>query len=365
MIVCSRAPLRLGLAGGGTDVSPYCDIYGGEVVNATISQYAYAELASSSGGTCVLRSLDQDSYLAFPPQESVAVPASLVLHHAVYREMMRRYNGGRTLALELSTYCDIPAGSGLGSSSTLVVAMIHAFSCYLDLALDEYAIAELAFYVERVICNFHGGRQDQFAASFGGFNFMEFSAGGRTNICPLPVPDEVKSQLEASLLLYYTGTSRQSAEIISDQSARIRAGAGEALEATLALKEEASRMKTCLLNGDLAGMADSMRKGWESKKKLAYAVSNTRIDAIYDAAIQAGAFAGKVSGAGGGGFMMFLVPPADRPAVLARLTEFGGMVSPCQFEKNGSTAWRVGAEQRYWQERGLLGRSAGQTLAQA
>ncbi len=269
-------------------------------------------------------------------------PSSLVLHYAVYHEIIMRYNQGMPLAIELSTYCDFPVGSGLGASSTIVVAMICAFVFYLKLALNDHEIAELAFYIERVACNFHGGRQDQFAATYGGFNFMEFPPNQPARIFPLQVPDWIKYELEASLILYYTGTSRVSAEIIRDQSTNIHRGDSEALTATHALKKEAELMKDCLLNGDMTGIVDTMRTGWLNKKKLARSVTNPQIDTIYAAALRAGALAGKVSGAGGGGFMMFLAPPKCRSMVLQALKCFGGEISSCHFETHGSQAWQVG-----------------------
>ncbi|MDM5175752.1 dehydrogenase [Massilia sp. DJPM01] len=342
-IVRARAPLRLGLAGGGTDVSPYCDIYGGQVVNATIALYAHAELAPAGDHACLLRSLDQGCSMQLGGPEPVQAVPALVLHQAVYREMIARYHGGKPLALSLSTRSDAPAGSGLGSSSTMVVAMIHAFSVYLALDLGAHEIAQLAFHIERVVCGLQGGRQDQFAAACGGFNFMSFPPGGAARIAPLDVPAPLTRELAASLVLCYTGMSRASARIISDQSENIRQGASAALEATHALKLEATSMRDCLLAGDMQGIVASMHTGWENKKKLARSVSNPHIDAMYAAALRAGALAGKVSGAGGGGFMMFLAPPGRRAMVGRVLAEMGGQVSRCRFDEAGSTAWRVGA----------------------
>ncbi|ATQ76427.1 dehydrogenase [Massilia violaceinigra] len=342
--VRARAPLRLGLAGGGTDVSPYCDIYGGQVVNATIARYAYAELAPGEDNVCLLRSLDQGCSMRLAGSEPAQAVPALVLHQAVYRHMIERYHGGKPLALTFSTRSDAPAGSGLGSSSTMVVAMIHAFSVYLSLNLGAHEIADLAFHIERVVCGLQGGRQDQFAAAYGGFNFMTFPSGGAAQIAPLDVPAALTRELASSLILCYTGMSRASAQIINDQSENIRQGASAALEATHALKLEAASMRHCLLAGDMQGIVASMQTGWENKKKLARSVSNTHIDAMYAAALQAGALAGKVSGAGGGGFMMFLAPAGRRAMVGRALADMGGQVSRCRFDEAGSTAWQVGAD---------------------
>jgi D-glycero-alpha-D-manno-heptose-7-phosphate kinase len=255
--------------------------------------------------------------------------------------MMQHYNGGRRLSLELSTFCDAPAGSGLGSSSTLVIVMIRAFVELLNLPLDDYAVAHLAYKIERIDCGLQGGRQDQYSAAFGGFNFMEFYANDRVVINQLRIKTWIICELEASLLLFYTGVSRESEKIIADQSRNVKDGSQDAIAAMHGLKREALVMKECLLKGDFNGIVDSMRQGWENKKRTAKTVSNTHIDEIYHAAVQAGALAGKVSGAGGGGFMMLFVPPDKRMDVIRALNRFEGQVSNCHFTKNGSQAWRV------------------------
>jgi D-glycero-alpha-D-manno-heptose-7-phosphate kinase len=346
MLVRARAPLRLGLAGGGTDVAPYCDIHGGFVLNATIDRYAYAvikTLDESVSGESIVRFIatDKNEEIALPLDGSFELDGVLNLHKAVYNVIMARYNGGKRIALELSTFCDAPVGSGLGSSSTLVVVMIKAFAELLNLPLDDYTIAQLAFDVERVDCGLQGGRQDQYSATFGGFNFMEFYAEGRTIVNPLRIKTWILCELEASLVLFYTGVSRESAKIISDQSNNLKQGHVDALEAMHGIKREASVMKECLLKGDFKGIVDSMLLGWENKKRSAKTVSNPHIDEIYDAAIKAGASAGKVSGAGGGGFMMFYVPPEKRMSLIHTLNRFDGQVSNCHFTKNGTMAWKI------------------------
>lgn len=340
-IVRARAPLRLGLAGGGSDVAPYCDLYGGYVLNATIDRYAYAVIKPLDEPVVRFIATDQQKEALCRAGEPVTLDGNLDLHKAVYREIIDTYHEGRPVPLELSTFCDAPAGSGLGSSSTLVVVMVRAFVELLNLPLDDYAIAKLAFKIERIDCGLQGGRQDQYSATFGGFNFMEFYENNRAIINPLRIKNWIICELEASLVLFYTGVPRESAVIIAAQSSGVASGNPRAIEAMHGLKQEALVMKECLLKGDFAGIADSMRSGWESKKRSASAVSTPHVEEIYDAAIRAGALAGKVSGAGGGGFMMFYVPPDRRMSVIRRLGGFDGQVSNCHFTKTGSQAWRV------------------------
>jgi D-glycero-alpha-D-manno-heptose-7-phosphate kinase len=339
--VRARAPLRLGLAGGGTDVAPYCDEHGGLVLNATIDRYAYATLKPLQTPVVRFVAADKQQTIELPASERFELDGQLDLHKAVYNHMVAQHNGGQPLALELTTFCDAPAGSGLGSSSTLVVAMVKAFAEALNQPFDDYALAHLAFRIERVDCGLMGGRQDQYAAAFGGFNFMEFYAEQRAVINQLRIKQSTLCELEASLVLFYTGVSRESAKIIADQSSGVASGSAQALEAMHGLRREALVMKECLLKGDFPGIVDSMRLGWENKKKTARSVSTGPMNRIYDAAIQAGALAGKVSGAGGGGFMMFFVDPARRMDVLRTLQEFQGQVNNCHFTKHGSQAWKL------------------------
>lgn len=339
--VRARAPLRLGLAGGGTDVSPYCDVHGGYVLNAAIDRYAYAVIKTLDSPEVRFIAADQQIEKRLVIGESWAVNGKLDLHEAVYKHIVQHFNGGVPIPLELSTFCDAPVGSGLGSSSTLVVAMIRAFVELLNLPLDDYAIAKLAFKIERIDCDLQGGRQDQYSATFGGFNFMEFYAEERAVINPLRVKNWVLCELEASLVLFFTGVSRESSRIIADQSRNVKAGTTDALEAMHGIKREALVMKECLLRGDFTGLVESMRLGWENKKRSAKSVSNSHIDEIYEAAIKAGAMAGKVSGAGGGGFMLFFVPTEGRMNVIRTLNQLNGQVSNCHFTKHGTQAWRI------------------------
>jgi len=341
MLIRARAPLRLGLAGGGSDVSPYCDSHGGYVLNATIDRYAYAVIRTLDEPAARFVATDQMCTAACPLATFHPLEGDLLLHKAVYNHMVQNYNQERPIALELSTFCDAPVGSGLGSSSTLVVAMIKAFVELFNLPLDDYAIAQLAFRIERQDCGLQGGRQDQYSATFGGFNFMEFYAHERAVINPLRIKNWILCELEASLVLYFTGVSRESASIILDQSNNVKSGSMDALEAMHGIKSEALTAKECLLRGDFSGLVESMRLGWENKKRSAKTVSNPHIDAVYDAAIQAGALAGKVSGAGGGGFMWFFVPTENRMDVIRTLNGFGGQVSNCHFTKHGTQAWRI------------------------
>lgn len=341
MIVRARAPLRLGLGGGGTDVSPFCDLHGGYVLNATIDKYAYAILELSQDDRVCFIAADQGQRWEGEAHKKLQLDGTLDLHKGVYNRIVDRFFEGKPPGLILTTYTEAPPGSGLGSSSTLVVAMLKAFVELLNLPLGEYDIAHLAYEIERIDIGLNGGKQDQYAATFGGFNFMEFYGGDRVVVNPLRVKNWIISELESSLILYYTGLSRASAQIIDEQSDNVKKGDSQSIAAMFALKEEALIMKESILKGDLITFARSMESSWKSKKQTAHNISNDTIDSAYDAARSAGASAGKVSGAGGGGFMMFFVDPVRRMAVIHALENLSGNVFNCHFTKHGTQGWRV------------------------
>jgi D-glycero-alpha-D-manno-heptose-7-phosphate kinase len=219
--------------------------------------------------------------------------------------------------------------------------MVKAFVEWLNLPLGEYDIARLAYEIERIDVGLAGGRQDQYAATFGGFNFMEFHPGERVIVNPLRIKNWILSELEASLLLYFGGVSRDSARIIDEQAANVQRNDASVLDATHALKAEAVAMKENLLKGDFEGLVQSMRAGWEAKKKMARSISNAQIDETYELALRAGMRAGKISGAGGGGFMMLLVDPVRRMDVIRALQQRPGQIFTCHFTKYGTQGWKL------------------------
>jgi D-glycero-alpha-D-manno-heptose-7-phosphate kinase len=341
MIVRARAPLRLGLAGGGTDVSPYADQFGGAVMNATIGLFATTTLTPTDDGRVTLASADLKTERSYAAALPLPADGYLDLVKAAYNRIIADYHGGQPLALRITTYSEAPPGSGLGSSSALVVSLVAAFDELLSLSLGEYDIASLAYRIERVDAKLHGGRQDQYAAAFGGFNYMEFYEGERVIVNPLRIKSAVINELEARLVLCFTGVSRESAAIISEQSRNVEKGAQKSIDATHALKAEARAMKEALLKGDFDHLAATLRQGWLNKKAIATGVTNARIDDVFETALAAGAVAGKVSGAGGGGFMMLLADPEKKRALIDALEAKDCRVESCTFTKEGARAWRV------------------------
>lgn len=340
MIYRSKAPLRIGLAGGGTDVSPYCDLYGGAILNATVSLYAYANIEPIQENAIILTTLDRKEELRYEWSNQLPVDGKLDLLKGVYNRIQEEY-GMPLTGFRLSTFVDVPAGSGLGTSSTLVVAIVGAFAEMLRLPLGEYDIAHLAYEIERKDLQMAGGRQDQYAATFGGVNFMEFFAGDKVIVNPLRIKQQYLFELENNLVLYYTATSRESAKIIEKQSDNVVQKKEKSIEAMHQLKYQAQLMKEALLKGRVNEIGEILDFGFQQKRQMAEGISNTLIDEIYSSVKKAGASGGKISGAGGGGFMIFYCPDNTKYAVMETLAKFGGYIKNYQFTDHGMTSWTI------------------------
>lgn len=340
-IIRSRSPLRLGLGGGGTDMEPFYSKHGGAVLNATIDLYACCTIKPKNNGKIKFVASDLQESFECESTNYIEPTGSLKLHKAIYNRIVKDYNNNKPIDHEVITYCDVPAGSGLGSSSTLVVSIIKAYTELLSLPFGDYDISHLAYEIERIDLGMSGGKQDHYAATFGGFNFMEFYKDDKTIINPLRVRRWIISEFEQSLILFNTGTSRESSNIINEQSKNISQNSQKTIDAMLQIKQEALNIKEYLLKGNFEAIAESIQKGWVAKKQAANSISNSHIDNIYDKVMAAGAMAGKISGAGGGGFFMFLTRPSKRMEILRILAKEDGRVYPCHFVEHGSTSWTI------------------------
>ncbi len=338
MIIRSKAPLRIGLAGGGTDVSPYSDLFGGAILNATIDLYAYASLEPLNDGTIEFCIDGTDKRIKLNSQKELEIVEGFELFIGVYNRIIKKYDL-QALSFRLTSFIEAPQGSGLGTSSTIVVSLIGAFMEWLKLPLGKYDIAHLAYEIERVDLNMSGGKQDQYAATFGGVNFMEFLANDQVIVNPLQLKDEVLYELEFNLLLYFTATQRLSATIINEQVKNVKDKNEKSVEAMHNLKEQAQQMKDSLLRGELGKIGEILHFGWTNKKQMAHSISNELIDTIYTTAITNGATGGKISGAGGGGFMFFYCPAVTKVKVAKAIENLGGRVQSFKFTQQGLTTW--------------------------
>jgi D-glycero-alpha-D-manno-heptose-7-phosphate kinase len=338
MIIRSKAPLRIGLAGGGTDVSPYSDIYGGAILNATIDLYAYASLEPLNNGTIEFCIDGTDKRITLSSSGQLEIVEGFELFIGVYNRIVKQFNL-EAMSFRLTSYIEAPQGSGLGTSSTIVVSLLGAFVEWLKLPLGKYDIAHLAYEIERVDLNMSGGKQDQYAATFGGINFMEFLSNDKVIVNPLQLKEEILYELEFNLLLYFTATQRLSATIINEQVKNVKDKNEKSVDAMHNLKEQALQMKDSLLRGDLNKIGEILHFGWTNKKQMAHSISNELIDTVYTRAIATGATGGKISGAGGGGFMFFYCPGVTKIKVASAIEGLGGRVQPFKFTQQGLTTW--------------------------
>lgn len=340
MIIRSKAPLRIGLAGGGTDVSPYSDIYGGAILNATIDLYAYASLEPLNNGKIEFVIDGSSKTLSLDSQKELSIFPEFELFIGVYNRIVKQFNLN-PLSFRLTSFVEAPQGSGLGTSSTIVVSMLGAFIEWLNLPLGKYDIAHLAYEIERIDLKMTGGKQDQYAATFGGINYIEFFDNDKVIVNPLQIKPEIIYELEFNLLLYFTATQRLSANIINEQVKNVNDNNFKSIEAMHNLKEQSQQMKEALLRGELTKIGDILHFGWHNKKQMATSISNSFIDSIYLKAIENGATGGKISGAGGGGFMFFYCPAVTKIKVANAIEQLGGKIQPFKFTSQGLVTWKI------------------------
>ena len=334
MIIRAKAPLRISFGGGGTDVPPYPSQHGGAVLSATINRYAYVSVVPCADRVLAVQSLDYDLAARYDLSAGLRYDGELDLVKAAVRRM------GVGQGMHLFLHNDAPPGSGLGSSSAIVVALVGALRHLQKAAMTDYEIAQLAYEIERVELGIKGGLQDQYAAAFGGFNFMEFSSGG-TIVNPLRIRPEVIRELEYHLLLCYTGKVRPDAHILDEQMDAYERQEAAVLDALHRLKELALEMRNAVLRGNLMEFGLLMHDAWEAKKHLASRVTDSTVDRLYKAARHAGAIGGKLLGAGGGGYLVVFTPFHKRHVVAAALERDGGSIVPFNFESEGAVCWEV------------------------
>lgn len=338
--IISRAPLRVSFAGGGTDISDYSDIYGGAVLSATIDKYAYTILSENVNAFTEIIATDIDNTVILRGREDLLKDCSLPLHLEIYKYFLGVLEVD-FIALRVVTFCESPAGAGLGASSTIVVSMIKAFSEFFQIYMQPKELAALAFHIERNVCKMDGGKQDQYAAAFGGFNFFEFRKNGDVSVVPLVLRNEFIAELEAMLLLFYSGKSRVSSDIISDQKSSVFSKDVNVLAALDNVKKQAYKMCEFVNEENKVGMMAAFQENWTSKKMTSKKVQTPEIEIALHKAINMGAMVGKVSGAGGGGFLMFWVPLIKRNKVIGALNSCSGMITECNFCLEGAIAWET------------------------
>lgn len=331
----SKAPLRVSFAGGGTDVAPFPQRDGGLVLSATINRYAHGVMRPRTDGRVSVESLDLGTALEYGKDDPIEYDGQLDLVKAAIRRVAA-LEEARGIDLFLNTAA--PPGSGLGASSALIVSLIGLLRDYHRLVLTDYEIAQLAWEVERLDLGLQGGLQDQYAATFGGFNFIEFHSD-HVVVNPLRIPQTTINELESNLLLCFTGTSRAGDHIIDDQTKRYKTSDADTVSGLRMQKELAVSMKDALLRGRLTMFGELLGTAWEYKKLMSPRISTPKIDEAYAEAIAHGAIGGKITGAGGGGFMLFYCRPGLRHRVVARLRTMGLEEAEFAFDNAGLRTW--------------------------
>jgi D-glycero-alpha-D-manno-heptose-7-phosphate kinase len=333
-VVRARTPLRISFAGGGTDVSPFPETEGGAVLSATIDRYVLGSLITHSQSHARIESRDYGISLELALGSGFEFDGRLDLVKAALRRVWREEDHGYGIVLSSS----VPPGSGLGSSSAMVVTVVALLNEYYGVAMGEYELARLSSVIEREDMGIAGGLQDYYAAAFGGFNYIEFDEQVIVN--PLRVREDTVGELEMSLLLCFTGATRRSDAIISDQTDRYTRSEAGTLQGLRQQKELALAMKAALLRSKLDDFGSLLGQAWEAKKKMSPKITTPFIDEMYELALSNGALGGKVTGAGGGGYMLLYVDFEHRHRVSSALGGLGVAVTAFSFAPRGSRAWK-------------------------
>lgn len=340
-VLRARAPLRVSFAGGGTDVSPFPEREGGAVLSATISSYSYATLRPRTDGRITVESHDYGQTIDYEVGTKAVLDGTLDLPKAAIDRIMALDGAMPSEGFDLFLHTNAPPGSGLGSSSAVMVAVIDLVARHSGIDLDPHEIAELAYRLEREDLGIPGGYQDQYAAAFGGFNFMEFRGHGEVVVSPLRVRPDTVHELEHNMLLAYTGRTRVSDHIIEDQVSRYEQGDAEAVAGLRAQRDLADAMRVALLRGRVDEVGRLLGEAWREKQRMSSRIATPLILEAVELAMQTGALGGKVTGAGGGGHMIFICEFERRHLVADALIRLGLSVSEFTFTQHGATTWRA------------------------
>lgn len=337
MEIRAKAPMRIGLAGGATDLPSYSNIYGGSVINATISKYVHVRLTEGENNNVTFRSYDTDEFVEY---KAGRLPLDkMPLYCASYNSMCE-LAGNSFPSIQIESISDTPVGSGLGTSSTLCVALIASLANFFGIKLHPMQIANIAYTVEREDCGFSGGRQDQYASAFGGFNEITINKDGSVEVEELQLESNFVSELETHLLLYFSGKSRFSSKIIDDQENNVNDQKLPTSNALHEIKLEVPLLRRSLENSDIKSFSESIHRSWESKMRTSSLVTNNHLNSTINDVIELGAWSAKVSGAGGGGFILFVLPFDKRNLILNRLNVNKQSLQSCVFEPSGVLCWR-------------------------
>jgi D-glycero-alpha-D-manno-heptose-7-phosphate kinase len=326
-----RSPVRISFGGGGTDLPAYYQEYGGAVLSTAINKYFYTILGARTDQCIQIISSDLRIFESWREFTGLEIKNSrLEIPVAVLKDL------DREIYVDLFLASEIPPGTGLGSSASVCVNVLKTLTSYLHEPLSKHALAERAFHVAREVLGHHVGKQDEYAAAFGGMNFFEFLPSGESRVQPLDVKHEVMTELQNSLLLFFTGAAHHSWDILAEQERSTSRGTGKPLEALHEIKTLAYDMRDAVRAGDLPAFAAMLNRGWQAKRQVSPKISNSRIDALYDLALRSGALGGKITGAGGGGFLLLFCEPPRQERVRQALAAEGLREMTFNFDFQGA-----------------------------
>ena len=337
----SKVPFRISFGGGGTDMPDYCKYHTGAVINTTIRLFTHTSLQLRDDTKVTFKWINKDEYEEHEFDSELDCSYGLKLFKATHNHICKRFKI-ESIGYDIVTNQDVPTGSGLGTSSTLIVSLIGVYMELFNLPLGEYDIAEMAIQIERVELKENGGKQDQYAAAFGGFNYMEFK-GDDVIVNPLRIKDSVQDELENNIVLYFTNFTRNSSDVLTEQVQKMQDKNKTSTLSLHALVEQAKLMKDCLIKGAIDDLGEILDYGFQQKKMLAKGISTPQIELLYETALEAGATGGKISGAGGGGFMFFYCPNNTKYNVINALNTLKmGYHQPFTWNKLGIRTWQIG-----------------------
>ncbi len=326
-----RSPVRVSFGGGGTDLPVYYEKYGGVILSTSINKYFYTILSQRDDNYVQIISSDlramehwQDIAKMSVTDNKLAVPL------AVLKSL------GRKVSINLFLASEIPPGTGLGSSATVCVNLLKALTTYLHIPGSKYDIAEKAFAIARDVLGKPVGKQDEYAAAFGGLNLIRIETSGTTHVEAVDLPQEVKRELQQNLMLFFTGTARDSGEILREQETSSQDQQSQTVAALHEIRWLAEQMRRALVKGNVNDFGCLLDEAWKAKKQVSNKISNSGIDQLYQLAKERGALGGKITGAGGGGFLLLYCEQACQQSVRQALAAHKLPEMRFEFESQGA-----------------------------
>jgi D-glycero-alpha-D-manno-heptose-7-phosphate kinase len=330
-MLIGRSPVRISFAGGGTDLPAYFEQFGGAVLSTAINKYFYTILGKRTDDRIQIISSDLRVFETSRDIAAMKLEGSeLEIPFAVLKDM------SLDISLDLFLASEIPPGTGLGSSASVCVNILKTLTTYLDRPLSRYELAERAFHIARNVLSRTVGKQDEYASAFGGLNFITFERDGSAHVEPIKIETGLMQNLQANLMLFFTGSAHHSWTILEEQEKLTRTHGSPAVEALHEVRSLAYRMRDSLERGDLNAVGLLMDEAWQAKKRVSTRISNPRIDHLYELAQRAGAIGGKITGAGGGGFLLLYCEPDNQAAVRKALTAEGPQEMAFAFDFQGA-----------------------------